>query len=156
MSSPTKTTFELDTQHAPSSSSRVGFGWYPRSASTRIDSYRHCGIRVLACVVCSCEVCASACVFSSRLCCAASLRGFVARLFTTSFAALLHDSLPLFVASLCGSSRLPCAALAILPLKPVAKAWSLGLLFGRYLHHEGIVMDHIVIVGVPNDLGLHL
>ena len=81
---------ELDSQHAPSSSSRVGFGWYPRSASThvpeststRVISYRDCGIRDSACVVCSCEVRASTC-FSSRLYTvdrlfAASLRGAVA------------------------------------------------------------------------------
>ena len=69
-----------------------------------------------------------------------ALRGFVARF---------------FVALWRGSSRL-CAVQAILPLKPVAKAWSLGLLFDRYLHREGIVMDHIIVVGVPSDLGLHL
>ena len=83
VSSHTKTTFELDSQHAPSSSSRVGFGRYPKSASTRIDSPRHYGIRVPACVVCSCEVRASACVFFSRLLFAALrglLRGFSSRL----------------------------------------------------------------------------
>ena len=95
VSSHTKTTFELDSQHAPSSSSRVGLRQYPKShstrvpdfASTRVDSHRNCGFRASACVVCSCEVCASACVFSSRLLFAALLHGSVARLL---FTASLH------------------------------------------------------------------
>ena len=33
----------------------------------------------------------------------------------------------------------------------VANAWAFGLLFGRYLHREGIVMGHILVVGVPSD-----
>ena len=33
----------------------------------------------------------------------------------------------------------------------VANAWAFGLLVGRYLHHEGIVMGHILVVGVPSD-----
>ena len=85
------------------------------------------------------------------------------------FAALCGFVALLFAASLRGSSsRLCCSGLrglcifvalcgsAILPLKLVAKAWSLGLLLGRYLHREGILMDHILIVGVPSELGLCL
>ena len=103
---------------------------------------------------------------------ASFLRGFSSRLVARL----------LFAAPLCGSSRLcgvvlhgfvassrffadflsvvrpirPITVRPILPLKPVVKAWSLGLLFGRYLHREGILMGHIVVVGVPSDLGLHL
>ena len=42
------------------------------------------------------------------------------------------------------------AVIRLLPLKPVAKAWAFGLLFGHYLHREGIVMGHILVVGVPS------
>ena len=110
--------------------------------------------------------------FSSRLFAAlrgssrlfAALRGFLAWL----WCAALRDLVARFFAALLrGSSRLCCVfadflsavrliVRLILPLKPLAKAWSLGLLFGRYLHREGIVMDHIVVIGVPRDLGLHL
>ena len=77
---------------------------------------------------------------SSRLC-GVVLHGFVAS--SRFFADFL-------------SAVRPITVRPILPLKPVVKAWSLGLLFGRYLHREGILMDHIVVVGVPSDLGLHL
>ena len=70
-------------------------------------------------------------VRSRHLSCAA-FHGFVARL----FAALLCRPLRFFVAF--ASSRL-CAVGAILLLKHVAKARSLGLLFDRCLHREGIV-----------------
>ena len=122
VSSHTKTTFELDSQHTPSSSSQVSFGRYPKSASTRIDSHRHCGIRVPACVVCSCEVCASACVFSLRLLFAALLRSS-----SRLCGVVLHG----FVASSRFFTDFLSTVRPILPLKPVVKAWSLGLLFGR-------------------------
>ena len=63
---------------------------------------------------------------SSRLRWCAALRGFV----------------------VCGSWRL------ILPLKPVLKAWTLWLLVDHYLHREGIVIGHVLVVGETSDLGL--
>ena len=73
-------------------------------------------------------------------------RGFVVR---------LSSCLRVF-AALHGSAFLSavCMVRPILPLKPVAKAWSPGLLFGRHLHCEGIVVGHILVVGVTSDLGL--
>ena len=70
---------------------------------------------------------------SSRLCYAA-LCGFLAQ----------------FFAALCGSAILSTVR-PFLPLKPVAKAWSFELLVGLYLHCEGIVMDHILLIGVLSD-----
>ena len=48
---------ELDSQHAPLSSTRV-----LESVSTRVDSHRNCGIHASTCVVRSCEVRSSACI----------------------------------------------------------------------------------------------
>ena len=55
---------ELDSQHAPSSSRRVGFERYPKFTSIRVDS--HYPKSALASIMRSCEVRALACVM---LCC---------------------------------------------------------------------------------------
>ena len=112
---------ELDSQHAPSSSSRVGFGRYPKSASIRVLESTSIRISRSPLRLVLCGVAES--VLRLALCGVAE------------FFAALRSS-------------------AYSPPQACGEGLVSRLLFGRYLHREGIVMGHILVVGVTRDLGL--